>query len=364
MNKSEISEIKKQYGIKSCGLGRIVGRYVGAEGDIRASFNKTFLMKEEEEQHKYLNIFKKSLSGGIGKTINTFVIEDAQRKNNLMSLVRTGLTEGSQGVIDAFFDMVSEEIENHSEFVGGYLMAIVSNDYDVPNKNKDNLKDGESTEVYSYIHFVLCPVSPEKAGLMYSENDGIVKKELRQVVEDPVWGFLYPSFEDRTGDEGKVTVYVKKGNSFYNGVTTGVFGCDVTPSYEEQKSMCEELIARVADGKESGFEKIEAIKEVVKDFANRTDDGSKSYINTNEVKAVLKKQGTTEDIVDDVIGDLEEMSVAAVCFPDVCVFGEGYSLKVSVERAHLFSRKEIDGKEYLMIEVPTGEAVTINGVEG
>lgn len=364
LNKSEVSEIKKQYGIKDCGLGRVVGRYVGPEGDVRASFNKTFLMKEEEEQHKYLSMFKKSLSGGIGKTLNTFEINDTQRRNNLSGLVSTGLVEGSQGVIDAFFDMVSDEINDHSEFVGGYLMALVSNDYDIPNRNDDGLKDGESTEVYSYIHFILCPVSSEKAGLMYDGNNEIIKKELRQVVEDPVLGFIYPSFEDRTSDDEKVTVYVKKGDSFFDGVITGVLGCEVTPSYSEQRSMCEELIARMAEEKETGAEKIEAIKSVVQDFVNRSDEGLKSFIKKDEVKAVLEKQGATEDMVDDVVGDLEEMSVAAVCVPDVSVSGEGYSLKVSAERAHLFTRKEINGKEYLMIEVPAGETVTVNGIEG
>lgn len=364
MNKSEVSEIKKQYGIKDCGLGRIAGRYVGPEGDIRASFNKTFLMKEEEEQHKYLSMFKKSLSGGIGKTLNTFEIFDSQKKAGLASLVRTGLVDGSQNVIDAFFDMVSDEIVNHSEYVGGYFMALVSNDYDVPNRNDDGFKDGESTEVYSYIHFILCPVSPEKAGLVYDGNSEIIKKELRQVVEDPILGFIYPSFEDRSGDEDKVTVYVKKGDSSFDGVIVGSLGCEVTPSYSEQKSMCEELIARIAEEKETGAEKIEAIKSVVQDFVNRSDDGLKSFIKKDEVKAVLEKQGATEDMVDDVVGDLEEMSVAAVCVPDVSVNGEGYSLKVSAGKAYLFTRKEIDGKEYLMIEVPAGETVTINGVEG
>lgn len=364
MNKTEITEIKKQYKIKDCGLERIVGRYVGIDGDIKATFNKSFLVKDEEEQHKYLNIFKKSLSGGVGKTLNTFLLDNLQRKRELIGLMRTELLEDSQEAINSFFDMVSEEVKNHSEFLGGYLMMIVSNNYDVPNKNNDGLKDGESTEVYSYIHFVLCPISPEKAGLMYDGDHNIVKRELRQIVEAPVFGFLYPSFEDRAGDYDKATVYVKKGDSLFNGVITGILGCEPSPSYLEQKSICEELIARVVEEKESGSEKVNTIKEVVQDFANRSDDGLKSFVSKEEVKTVLSKQGASSEMVDDVVGDLEKLSAAAVCTPDINVTGNGYAVKVSADRAFLFTRQEMDGKEYLMIEIPSGESITINGVEG
>ena len=68
MNKREISEIKKQFKKDNNAITRICGCYVDADKQIKANLKEAFFALSEEEVFKYYEIFKKTLSGGIGKT--------------------------------------------------------------------------------------------------------------------------------------------------------------------------------------------------------------------------------------------------------------------------------------------------------
>ena len=70
MNKREIAEIKKQFKKDNNAITRICGCYVDAEKQIKTTFKEAFFALSEEEIFKYYEIFKKSLSGGIGKNLH------------------------------------------------------------------------------------------------------------------------------------------------------------------------------------------------------------------------------------------------------------------------------------------------------
>ena len=70
MNKREISEIKKQFKKDNNAITRICGCYVDAEKQIKTTLKEAFFALSEEEIFKYYEIFKKSLSGGIGKNLH------------------------------------------------------------------------------------------------------------------------------------------------------------------------------------------------------------------------------------------------------------------------------------------------------
>lgn len=79
MNKREISEIKKQFKKDNNAITRICGCYVDAEKNIRTTLKEAFFALSEEEIFKYYEIFKKTLSGGIGKISTTWNIPSATR---------------------------------------------------------------------------------------------------------------------------------------------------------------------------------------------------------------------------------------------------------------------------------------------
>ena len=69
MNKKEISEIKKQFSPSNCAITRICGCYVDGEKNKKTKLKEAFLSLSEEEMFKYFEIFKKTLSGTLGKNL-------------------------------------------------------------------------------------------------------------------------------------------------------------------------------------------------------------------------------------------------------------------------------------------------------
>ena len=69
MNKKEVLEIRKQFTPENCTITRICGCYVDHEKEKKMEMKKAFLSMPEEEAFKYFDIFRKSLSGMIGKKL-------------------------------------------------------------------------------------------------------------------------------------------------------------------------------------------------------------------------------------------------------------------------------------------------------
>ena len=69
MNKKEILEIRKQFTPANCAITRICGCYVDHEKNKKMESKEAFLSLPEEETFKYFDIFKKTLSGTVGKNM-------------------------------------------------------------------------------------------------------------------------------------------------------------------------------------------------------------------------------------------------------------------------------------------------------
>ena len=80
MNKKEIAEIKKQFTPANCAITRICGCYVDAEKNKKTKIKEAFLSLPEEEMFKYFDIFKKTMSGRLGKNLMNLEFPLAQEK--------------------------------------------------------------------------------------------------------------------------------------------------------------------------------------------------------------------------------------------------------------------------------------------
>ena len=63
----EILEIKKQFTPENCTISRMCMCYVDHEKNRKYEDSRSFLTLQEEEAFKYLEIFKQTLTGTIGK---------------------------------------------------------------------------------------------------------------------------------------------------------------------------------------------------------------------------------------------------------------------------------------------------------
>lgn len=356
MNKTEIMEIRKQYNIKYCNINRIAGCYVNGQKEIVAKFKEALLSKPEEEIFKYLEIFKKGLSGGIGKNIRTIDMPDNDTSKALYALIRSELKEDA--VLDAMYEKIIESISDKPD---NYLILFIQNNYDIPNKNNDNLKDGESDEVYSYISCYLCPVKTEKPGLAYNAETGkFEQKELRHCVEMPEFSFIYPSFEERSTDTDKITIYNKGADDAFDCVIRDFLECDVELSAEDQKKLFSEMIEQ-AVSESDNTDHIEVIKKVNEKIAEKVEEtGVETKLAAEDIKSIFKENNISTSCVDDIAGE-NSFTADVISNPDMDIKLEGISVKVKSDVTDRVERRIIDGKECLLIAI-NGEPLTVNGV--
>lgn len=93
MNKKETLEIRKQFTNENCAITRICGCYVDAEKQIRTELKEAFLSLPEEEIFKYYEIFKKTLSGTVGKNLLNMEFPIAQKATEHRPASETSVTQ-------------------------------------------------------------------------------------------------------------------------------------------------------------------------------------------------------------------------------------------------------------------------------
>ena len=167
MNKKEISEIKKQFTPENCSITRICGCYVDGEKNKKTELKEAFLSLSEEEMFKYFDIFRKSLSGTIGKNLMNmeFPLEQESEggtQHFLMKLRESKLTDDA--LVESFYDKI---IENY-DYPENYYIILIHGVYDIPGKSSDGSEMFDaSDEIYEHIMCCICPVKLSKAGLCY-----------------------------------------------------------------------------------------------------------------------------------------------------------------------------------------------------
>ena len=90
---------------------------------------------------------------------------------------------------DALMELLYEQIADGYPVDDEFAVFVFHGVYDVPLKGTDKEDLWESEEVYD---FIICTVSPMKAAYEPAE---------------PVFGFLYPAFCDRSADKEKIDIF-------------------------------------------------------------------------------------------------------------------------------------------------------------
>ena len=111
MNKKEISELKKQFTPDNCTISRICGCYVDSEKEKRLEMRESFLSLSDEEMFKYFEIFKKTLSGTIGKNLLNLEFPlkaeaEGGEQEFLLRLKNSRLTDDA--LVDECYDKIIE----------------------------------------------------------------------------------------------------------------------------------------------------------------------------------------------------------------------------------------------------------------
>ena len=369
MNKKEIAEIKKQPNSTRQTITRICGCYVSAEKEKITTFSQSFGILEEEEIFKYLDIFKKSLSGTLGKNLLNmeFPVESEEEGGTekfLYDLRQSHLED--DGLLDEFYDKVIDS------YITGesYLILLIANAYDVPGRGSDELEMFDaSDEVYDYFQAVICPVDLAKPALSYDRETQSFHSLNRQwIVGMPVLGFLFPAFNDRGNDIHSVLYYSKDSEDLHFDFTDRLLGCTLPLSAGLQKEAFQQIVEQ-ALGENCSFETVKEIHDTLRETAEESkDDPDPISFDKHDVKVILNKAGVEDDslkdfdtVYDENVGEDGRIQAANVMprtkfevhTPDI-------TISVSPDRTDLIEERMIDGRRCLVI--PVTDELTVNGI--
>lgn len=369
MNKKEIAEIKKQLNPTRQTITRICGCYVSAEKEKITTFSQSFGILEEEEIFKYLDIFKKSLSGTLGKNLLNmeFPVESEEEGGTekfLYDLRQSHLED--DGLLDEFYDKVIDS------YITGesYLILLISNAYDVPGKGTDELEMFDaSDEVYDYFQAVICPVDLAKPALSYDRETQSFRSLNRQwIVGMPVLGFLFPAFNDRGNDIHSVLYYSKDSEDLHFDFTDRLLGCTLPLSAGLQKEAFQQVVEQ-ALGENCSFEMVKEIHDTLREAAEEAkDDPDPVSFGKHDVKVILSKAGAEDDdlrdfdtVYDENVGEDGRIQAANVMSrTKFKVHTPDITISVSPDRTDLIEERMIDGRRCLVI--PVTDELTVNGI--
>lgn len=302
MVKREVSEIKKQFTPANACIWRICGCYIDAEKQQKMHMKEPFSKLDEEETFKYFDIFKKVLSGRLGKSLLNLDFPLNEEKDGvchplLMKLRDTELDDDD--ALASFYDRIAE---NYLISDGcGYMILLAFCRYDIPGKGKDgsDMFDA-SDEIYSFIIGAICPLKLSKPGLSYKTEKNCIENNKRDMmVEMPSHGFLFPAFNDRTTDIHGMLYYTKAAEAPQEDFVKGVFGCKRWMTPGEQKDafqlICEEL-----NGGTMGYKLAQAVNEnLLEMMEEKTLAGNRSGIgdtvSASELRRILENSGMEEE---------------------------------------------------------------------
>lgn len=371
MNKKEIAEIKKRFTKTKCSITRICGCYVDAEKEKRMTLKEAFLGLPEEEMFKYIDIFRKTLSGSIGKTLFNMEFPSEQETQEdgtqvfLMKLLESKLQDDD--LLNEFYDKV---IANYG-YPENYFIILVHDAYDIPKITTDGVENFDASEyVYDYLLCSICPVKLTKPGLSYNAETNQIQDRIRDwLVQPPELGFLFPAFNDRNMDIHSLLYYSKNSDELDLAMTEHLLGCQMPLPAKSQKETFNAIVEESL-GLECDYEVVKSIHENLNQMVEENKENPEPLtLDRTDMTKLLEKSGVEDEQIevfetryDETVGEKETLMAANISntrkfevrTPDVTV-------QVNPERTDLVETKIIDGVPCLVIEI--NDLVEVNGIQ-
>lgn len=371
MNKKEVAEIKKRFTKTKCSFTRLCGCYVDAEKQKRLTLKEAFLSLPEEEMFKYIDIFRKTLSGSIGKTMLNmeFPMEQETKEDGtqrfLMKLLESKLTDDD--LLNEFYDKIIS-VYNYPE---NYFIILTHDAYDIPKITSDGVENFDASEyVYDYILCCICPVKLTKPGLCYNAETNHIQDRIRDwVVEAPQSGFLFPAFNDRNMDIHNLLYYSKKSDELDAVITEEVLGCQLPLPAKSQKETFNNILEESL-GLDCDYEVVKTIHENLNQMlAETSEEPEPLALAKEDMSHLLMKSGVEEKEIetfetrfDETVGEDQCLMAANISSPKKFeVATPDVKVTINPQRTDLVETKIIDGVPYLMIEI--NDLVEVNGIQ-
>ena len=370
MNKKEVAEIRRQYVPERCTISRICGCYVDAEKNIKTTMKEAFLSLPEDDAFKYFTIFKKTLSGTVGRNLVNldFPLEEEHEGGHQEFLLKL---RNSKLKDDALVEEFYNRIIDTFPFGENYYIILIHVAYDVPGKATDGTEMYDASDnVFEYLLCSLCPVHLSKPGLGYNETKNCIENRIQDwIVDQPMKGFLFPAFNDRYTDIHSMLYYTKNATDLQEDFLKNMFGCTRIPlDADSQKETFNCLIADTL-GTDCDYSVVKNIHEILNEKIEEFKDSPEPLeLGKQDVRRLFEDSGVPDSRMEDFdqcydegVGEQTTFLATNIASsrkfnietPDVVV-------KVNPEAADLVETRIIDGRQSLVIAI--NEHVEVNGI--
>lgn len=188
INREDMLELTRRMTPSRSCFDRIAGAYINDMGEVDESFNIHFGKLSASEKTRNLELAKAVPFSKTNVQLKEYIFSEAVKgKDSMWQLLEAIQQCGLKN--DALMEILYEQIADGYPVDYDFAVFVFHGVYDVPLKGKDKESLWESEEVYD---FIICTVSP-------------MREEYEPA--EPVFGFLYPAFSDRSADKDKIDIF-------------------------------------------------------------------------------------------------------------------------------------------------------------
>ncbi len=375
MNQRDLAEIRRRLNPDKRNPSLICGCYVDYIGNPITSFSVPVATLYENENEKYMSIFKKVLSGQLGQALNPIALP-TESIGLLMKARDTGMKDETvmqelftrmiAGIRAEHPDMQSVEDAQNAE---NWLILMLHDDLDVRKRDVNDEIDYENSDrSFSYCLCAVCPVKRDKPALRYVPSDGLFHERAPEWLAGiPVMGFQFPLNEGGSADVNTMLFYSRDCKDAHEAFLKAAFNADAVMPAAEQTENFQSLLAQTL-GTECSLDVVQEMHEVVSTLIEEQEkDAEPLLLSKQDVAKVLADGGVSPERVEAFQDGFDKTFGTGAALPAVNVIAPkqfkvdlpSVSIKVDPKQADILETRVIDGRSYLLI--PIEGDIAVNG---
>lgn len=370
MNQKELNEIRRRLALDKNCMGKIYGCFVNQTKEIIAYIEEPVAAMPQSEGERYMALFKKALSGTLGKNLIDIEFATQQvmegEEHKLLMDIRADI--GNAELREKLYQKIIPAVNLDCN----YIILLGADRYDVPFKGTDELTVEDASEtVFSYFVCSVCPVNESKTELGYViDQSAFHNCTFPQTVAAPEMGFMFPCFDDRAANIYNALFYTKDTDMMQEEFISSVFKTEIPMSAGEQKMTFQEVLTETLE-EDCSFEVIQSVHERICERIvehKESKDPAPLDLSGREVGEILENSGVPKEKVEvfkekvkKQFGEDKPLKPANIIDSKKFeVVTPQVKISVAPEYSYLLETQTINGRKYIMI--PADETVEINGV--
>ena len=377
MNQRDTAELKRRLNPEKRNPSVICGCYTDHIGNPISFFELPIYMLREQENEKYMEIFRKVLSGQIGQNLSPVAFPP--ENDDLLLRVRNSALK-DETVLREFFDrliaglraehpdMQSVEDAQHAD---NWLILVLYDDMDVRQRDPNEEVDHENSDrAFSYFLCAVCPVKQEKPVLRYVPSESLFRDRVPEwLAGAPALGFLFPLYEGGAADVNAMLFFTKEKKDAHEAFLKAAFNVEAVMPAAEQTDSFQALLAQTL-GTECSLNVVQEMHEAVSELIEeqqKDKDAEPLMLSKQDVARVPSDAGVSEERTEAFRQGFDATFGANAALPAVNIVAPkqfkvdlpSVSIKVDPKQADLLETRVIDGRSYLLI--PIEGDIAVNG---